>query len=132
MLSLSKLSLLVLKLLVFFGYLFVLGDTVSVEKFQKRLVKVTSDHTAEAKRLLTLMGVPYIEVRECSLAPHVHPHTILCCTSSHYSQAPCEAEAQCAALARAGKVFATATEDMDALTFGSTVLLRNLTASEAR
>ena len=35
-------------------------------------------------------------------------------------------------MTRAGKVFATATEDMDALTFGSSVLLRNLTASEAR
>lgn len=47
-------------------------------------------------------------------------------------QAPCEAEAQCAELAKAGKVFATATEDMDALTFGSTVLLRHMTFSEAR
>lgn len=33
---------------------------------------------------------------------------------------------------KAGKVFATATEDMDALTFGSNVLLRHLTFSEAR
>lgn len=47
-------------------------------------------------------------------------------------QAPCEAEAQCAALVKAGKVFATATEDMDALTFGCNVLLRRLTFSEAR
>lgn len=47
-------------------------------------------------------------------------------------QAPCEAEAQCAALVKAGKVFATATEDMDALTFGCNVLLRRLTVSEAR
>lgn len=47
-------------------------------------------------------------------------------------QAPCEAEAQCAALVKAGKVFATATEDMDALTFGANVLLRRLTFSEAR
>lgn len=47
-------------------------------------------------------------------------------------QAPCEAEAQCAALVKAGKVFAVATEDMDALTFGSNVLLRHLTFSEAR
>ena len=31
--------------------------------------------------------------------------------------APCEAEAQCAELAKAGIVWATATEDMDALTF---------------
>ena len=29
-------------------------------------------------------------------------------------------------------MFATATEDMDALTFGTTVLLRHLTFSEAR
>lgn len=33
---------------------------------------------------------------------------------------------------KSGKVFATATEDMDALTFGSSVLLRHLTFSEAR
>lgn len=33
---------------------------------------------------------------------------------------------------KADKVFATATEDMDALTFGCNVLLRRLTFSEAR
>ena len=49
-----------------------------------------------------------------------------------YVTAPCEAEAQCAALCKAGKVWATATEDMDSLTFGSPVLLRHLTFSEAR
>eukprot|EP00920_Eleutheroschizon_duboscqi_P014032 GHVT01032809.1.p1 GENE.GHVT01032809.1~~GHVT01032809.1.p1 ORF type:complete len:355 (+),score=84.92 GHVT01032809.1:218-1282(+) len=43
--------------------------------------------------------------------------------------APCEAEAQCAELTKTGKAFATATEDADALTFGSTVLLRNLSFS---
>ena len=47
-------------------------------------------------------------------------------------QAPCEAEAQCAALAKAGKVYAAGSEDMDTLTFGSPVLLRHLTFSEAR
>lgn len=47
-------------------------------------------------------------------------------------QAPCEAEAQCAAMVKSGKVYATATEDMDALTFGSSVLLRHMTFSEAR
>lgn len=35
-------------------------------------------------------------------------------------------------MVKAGKVFATATEDMDALTFGTNVLLRHLTFSEAR
>ena len=84
-----------------------LGDTEGMEKFQKRLVKVTKKHGDECKRLLDLMGIPYVE-------------------------APCEAEAQCAALVKAGKAFATATEDMDSLTFGSTVVLRHMTFSEAR
>lgn len=79
----------------------------NVEKFQKRLVKLTPQHNDECKKLLQLMGIPYIE-------------------------APCEAEAQCAALVKAGKVYAVGTEDMDALTFGSSVLLRHLTFSEAR
>ena len=47
-------------------------------------------------------------------------------------QAPCEAEAQCAAMVKAGVVYATATEDMDSLTFGSSIMLRHLTASEAK
>uniref|UniRef100_A0A3P8RTC0 Flap endonuclease 1 n=1 Tax=Amphiprion percula TaxID=161767 RepID=A0A3P8RTC0_AMPPE len=79
----------------------------NIDKFTKRLVKVTKQHNDECKKLLTMMGVPYIE-------------------------APCEAEASCAALVKAGKVFATATEDMDGLTFGTNVLLRHLTASEAK
>lgn len=83
------------------------GDVEDMNKFNRRLVKVTKDHVSEAKELLKLMGVPYIE-------------------------APCEAEAQCAAMVKAGKVYATATEDMDALTFGTNVLLRHLTTSEAR
>ncbi|EDW74623.1 uncharacterized protein Dwil_GK21315 [Drosophila willistoni] len=83
------------------------GDEAEIEKFNRRLVRVTKEHAREAKELLKLMGVPYVD-------------------------APCEAEAQCAALVKAGKVYATATEDMDALTFGSSKLLRYLTYSEAR
>lgn len=83
------------------------GDAVTIEKFERRLVKVTRDQNEEAKKLLQLMGIPVV-------------------------QAPCEAEAQCAALVRHGKAFATATEDMDALTFGSSILLRQLLASEAK
>jgi flap endonuclease-1 len=83
------------------------GDEQEMNKFNRRLVKVTKDHNREAKELLKLMGVPYVD-------------------------APCEAEAQCAAMVKAGKVFGVATEDMDALTFGSTVLLRHMTFSEAR
>ncbi|XP_018562395.1 flap endonuclease 1 [Anoplophora glabripennis] len=83
------------------------GDAAEMDKFNRRLVKVTKQHAEEVKQLLSLMGIPYID-------------------------APCEAEAQCAAMVKAGKVFATATEDMDALTFGSKVLIRHMTFSEAR
>ncbi|CAG9570900.1 unnamed protein product [Danaus chrysippus] len=83
------------------------GDTASMDKFNRRLVKVTQQHGSEARQLLKLMGIPVVE-------------------------APCEAEAQCAELVKGGKVYAVATEDMDALTFGANVLLRHLTFSEAR
>uniref|UniRef100_A0A0K0F8L7 Flap endonuclease 1 n=1 Tax=Strongyloides venezuelensis TaxID=75913 RepID=A0A0K0F8L7_STRVS len=83
------------------------GDTAGVEKYEKRLVRVTKEQNDECKRLLSLMGVPYVD-------------------------APCEAEAQCAELCKKGKVFATATEDMDALTFGSNILLRHLLAPESK
>ncbi|XP_025114870.1 flap endonuclease 1-like [Pomacea canaliculata] len=83
------------------------GDEENIDKFNRRLVKVTKQHNDDCKELLRLMGVPYIE-------------------------APCEAEAQCATLVKSGKVYAAGTEDMDALTFGSKILLRHLTFSEAR
>lgn len=51
---------------------------------------------------------------------------------SPFSQAPSEAEAQCAELARGGKVYAAGSEDMDTLTFGSPILYRHLTFSEAK
>lgn len=83
------------------------GTAEEVEKFSRRTVRVTREHNAECQRLLKLMGVPFIV-------------------------APTEAEAQCAVLARAGKVYAAASEDMDTLTFGTPVLLRHLTFSEQR
>lgn len=83
------------------------GDQENIEKFSRRLVKVTPQHNQECKELLTLMGVPYLD-------------------------APCEAESQCAELVKGGKVYAMASEDMDSLTFGANILLRHLTFSEAR
>lgn len=38
------------------------GDSEQVDKFNRRLVKVTRTHMDECKRLLSLMGVPYVEV----------------------------------------------------------------------
>ncbi|KAK9452768.1 PIN domain-like protein [Dipodascopsis uninucleata] len=84
-----------------------IGDTEQLDKFARRTVRVTREQNEEAKKLLALMGIPYID-------------------------APCEAEAQCAALAKAGKVFAAASEDMDTLCFETPVLLRHLTFSEQR
>lgn len=83
------------------------GTAEEVEKFSRRTVRVTKEHNAECKRLLKLMGIPYID-------------------------APTEAEAQCAVLCRAGKVYAAASEDMDTLCFESPILLRHLTFSEQR
>lgn len=77
------------------------GNAEDVEKYGKRTIKVTKEHNEECKKLLRLMGVPVVE-------------------------APCEAEASCAALCAAGRVWAAASEDMDTLTFGTTRLARNL------
>ncbi|OAA50546.1 DNA-repair protein rad2 [Metarhizium rileyi] len=83
------------------------GTAEDVEKFSRRTVRVTREHNAECQRLLKLMGIPFII-------------------------APTEAEAQCAVLARAGKVYAAASEDMDTLCFNTPILLRHLTFSEQR
>jgi flap endonuclease-1 len=68
-------------------------------------VHVTREITEDAKLLLRLMGLPIIE-------------------------APSEAEAQCAALVKAGKANAVASEDMDSLTFGASYLLRGFNSKK--
>jgi len=83
------------------------GSAEDIERQQKRTVRASREQSEEVKRLLTLMGVPVID-------------------------APCEAEATCAWLAKHGKVFATGTEDADALTFGTPILVRHLNASESK
>lgn len=87
-----------------------LKDAVELEdivKHEKRLVKVSPEITEESQKLLKLMGIPYII-------------------------APSEAEAQCAELAKKGKVYAAASEDMDTLCYRTPYLLRHLTYSAAR
>lgn len=84
-----------------------IADNQLLDQLARRQVRPTREHNAEVQRLLTLMGIPWVV-------------------------APSEAEAQCAELARAGKVFAAGSEDMDTLTFGTPILLKNLTASEQK
>ena len=82
------------------------GDVEEQDKQNKRLVRAGTKENADCKKLLRLMGVPVIE-------------------------APCEAEAQAASLAEGGKVYATATEDMDALTFRTPIQIRKMTFANA-
>ncbi|RDB30020.1 Flap endonuclease 1-A [Hypsizygus marmoreus] len=83
------------------------GTVEEMDKFSRRTVKVTREHNEECRRLLKLMGIPVVV-------------------------APSEAEAQCAELARGGKVYAAGSEDMDTLTFSAPILFRHLTFSEAK
>uniref|UniRef100_A0A7S2EGZ9 Flap endonuclease 1 n=1 Tax=Ditylum brightwellii TaxID=49249 RepID=A0A7S2EGZ9_9STRA len=82
------------------------GNVEEEEKQSKRLVRAGTKENEDCIKLLTLMGVPVV-------------------------RAPCEAEAQAAALARAGTVYACGTEDMDALTFRTPILLRKMTFANA-
>ncbi|KAI5814844.1 PIN domain-like protein [Pyronema omphalodes] len=83
------------------------GTAEEIEKFARRTVRVTREQNEDCRTLLKLMGIPFIT-------------------------APCEAEAQCAAIAKAGLVYAAASEDMDTLCFETPILLRHLTFSEQR
>ncbi|KAL5524678.1 FEN1 [Sanghuangporus sanghuang] len=83
------------------------GTAEDMERFTRRQVKVTKEHNEECRKLLKLMGIPVVI-------------------------APSEAEAQCAELARGGKVYAAGSEDMDTLTFAAPILYRHLTFSEAK
>ena len=83
------------------------GDVEEQDKQNKRLVRAGTKENEDCIKLLGLMGVPVI-------------------------RAPCEAEAQAASLARSGKVYAAATEDVDALTFRTPVQLRKMTFANAK
>lgn len=82
------------------------GNVEEQDRQNKRLVRAGQKENEDCRRLLELMGVPVI-------------------------RAPCEAEAQAASLAKRGLVYATATEDMDALTFQTPILLRKMTFANA-
>jgi len=71
-------------------------------KYLKQSTKITAAEMNECKEVLTLMGIPTINSYE-------------------------EADPQCAFLNKKKYVDAVASEDMDLLTFGTKVLLRNMT-----
>lgn len=82
------------------------GDIEEQDKQSKRLVRAGTKENNDCKRLLELMGIPIVN-------------------------APCEAEAQAAALCRSGEVWGVGTEDMDALTFACPILLRKMNFANA-
>jgi flap endonuclease-1 len=69
--------------------------------------KLSDEMLKDARRLLSLLGIPYVD-------------------------APAEGEAQAAHMARRGDVFAAGSQDYDSLLFGSPRLVRNLTISGRR
>jgi len=82
-------------------------NVAKIVQMERRLTKVTPEHVAQTKRLLTLMGIPVLT-------------------------ATCEAEATCAELNKKNLVYGVATEDMDTLCFGAPRLLRGLHYSASR
>jgi flap endonuclease-1 len=70
-------------------------------KYAQASSQLTDEMLKDAKKLLELMGIPYL-------------------------QAPSEAEAQCSFMAKKEDVFATGSQDHDALLFGSPRLVKNL------
>ena len=82
-------------------------DTKGMGKYAGRFVKITDEIIEESKKLLEAMGIPVV-------------------------QSPGEGEAEAAVLARAGKVWAAASQDYDALLYGTPYLVRNLTLARRR
>jgi flap endonuclease-1 len=78
------------------------GDLARAYSKSTMTSRLTGDMIAEAKELLRLMGLPTV-------------------------QAPSEAEAQAAYMARRGDVWAAASKDYDSLLFGASRLVRFLT-----
>jgi flap endonuclease-1 len=83
------------------------GDLVEAKKLAQATSKLSVEMVQQAKDLLDAMGVPWI-------------------------QAPSEGEAQASFMTKKGDVWATVSQDYDALLFGSPRLIRNLTISGRR
>ena len=83
------------------------GDLEAIRKYAQQTTRLTGDMISEAKELLRALGIPVI-------------------------QALADGEAMAAILANKGSVWAVASQDYDALLYGSPKLIRNLTISQRR
>lgn len=77
------------------------GDTEKARKFAMRSSKLSPEIIESSKKLLTLMGIPYIDAKG-------------------------EGEAQAAYLVQNGDAYAIASQDYDCLLFGAKRVVRNL------
>ncbi len=83
------------------------GDQERARRYGQQAVVATTDIVEDAKRLLTAMGVPWV-------------------------QAPGEGEAQTAHMAARGDVWGAASQDYDSLLYGAPRHLRNLSVTGRR
>ncbi len=83
------------------------GDLEAAKRYAQMASKLTEDMVETAKKLLTAMGIPWV-------------------------QAPAEGEAQAAYMAARGDVWAAGSQDYDSLLFGAPKLVRNLTITGRR
>jgi len=83
------------------------GRLEEARRYAAQAARVEEQVVEDAKRLLGLMGLPFV-------------------------QAPSEGEAQAAHLVRRGDAWAVASQDFDSLLFGSPVLVRNLALTGRR
>ncbi len=80
------------------------GDTEKARKFAMRSSKLSAEIIESSKKLLTYMGIPYVEAKG-------------------------EGEAQAAYLVAKGDAYAVASQDYDCLLFGAKRVVRNLAIS---
>jgi flap endonuclease-1 len=83
------------------------GDREAARRFGQQAVVASTDIVKDAKNLLSLMGLPWI-------------------------QAPSEGEAQAAYMTAKNVVWATASQDFDSILYGAPRLVRNLSISGRR
>lgn len=83
------------------------GDLEGARRYAQMAARLKDEMVEDAKRLLSLLGVPWV-------------------------QAPSEGEAQAAHMAAKGDVWAASSQDYDSLLFGAPRLVRNLTITGKR